>query len=99
MLPVLVTVATDTQNALHPSPTSSIIARHLLDFMVQGKITATDALTVRLNATPSGLSMPHLHHPPIFTRNALSAVSLAIYPGLAQAPNNVGLHSRRLDKD
>ena len=88
MLPVLVTVATDTQNSLHPSPTSSITARHLLDFMVQGKITATDAL-----------SMPHLHHPPIFTPNALSAASLAIYPGLAQAPNNVGLQSRRLDKD
>ena len=96
---VLVTVATDTQNSLHPLSTSSITARHLLDFMVQGKITATDTPTIRLNATPSGLSMPHLHHPPIFTPNALSAASLAIYPGLAQAPNNVGLHSRRLDKD
>jgi len=36
---------------------------------------------------------------PIFTPNALSAASLAIYPGLAQAPNNVGLQSRRLNKD
>jgi len=34
---VLVAVPTVTQNSLHPLSTSSIIARHLLDFMVQEK--------------------------------------------------------------
>ena len=29
---------------------------------------------------------------PIFTRNALSAATLPIYPGLGQAPNNAGWH-------
>jgi len=53
-----VTVPTVMQNSLHPLSTSSIIACHLLDFMVQGKITEADALmTVCLNATPSGLSV------------------------------------------
>ena len=37
-----------------------------------------------------------LHHPPIFTPNALSAATLPIYPGLGQAPNNAGLHTRWL---
>jgi len=33
---------------------------------------------------------------PIFTRNALSAATLPIYPGLGQAPNNAGWHTRWL---
>jgi len=40
---VLVTVPAVTQNSLHPLSTSSITARHLLDFMVQEKITEADA--------------------------------------------------------
>ena len=69
---VLVTVPTvrPTQNSLHPLSASSITAGHLLDFMVRGKITEADAPTIRLGATPSGLSVPHLRHPPIFTPNA-----------------------------
>jgi len=39
--------------------------------MVQGKITEADTLTVRLGATPSGLTSAHLHHPAIFTLDAL----------------------------
>jgi len=35
----------------------------LLDFMVQGKITEADTLTMWMGATPSAT---HLHHPPIF---------------------------------
>ena len=75
---VLITVPTDMQNSMHPLSTSFITARHLLDFMVQGKITEADALTVYLAATPSGQSVPHLHHPPILTPNALSAATLPI---------------------
>jgi len=55
---VLVTVPTDTQGSLHPLSTSSITARHLLDSMVQGKITEADAPTISLDATPSRLSVP-----------------------------------------
>ena len=38
----------------------SIIARHLLDFVVQGKTTEVDTPTVHLDATPSRLSVPPL---------------------------------------
>jgi len=79
---VLITVPTVMQNSLHPLSTSSITARHLLDFMVQGKITEADALTVHLDATPSGQSVP----PPPSSPYALSAATLPIYPGLGQAP-------------
>jgi len=58
---VLVTVPTVMQNPLHPLSTSCISARHRLDFMAQGKTTETDAWTIHLDATPSGLSVP----PPI----------------------------------
>jgi len=58
MLAVLVTVPTVTQNSLRPLSPSSCIACHLLDFMVQGKITEADTSTIRLDATLSGLLVP-----------------------------------------
>jgi len=57
---VLVTVPTVKQKSLHPLSTSSITARHLLDFMVQGKITQADAPIICLDTTASRLSD---HHP------------------------------------
>jgi len=32
----------------------------------KGRLTEADTLTIRLGATPSGLTSVHLHHPPIF---------------------------------
>jgi len=32
----------------------------------KGRLTEADKLTIRLGATPSGLTSSHLHHPPIF---------------------------------
>jgi len=46
------------QNSLHPLSTSSTTARHLLDSIVQGKITESDVPTTCLDATPSGPSVP-----------------------------------------
>jgi len=31
----------------------------------KGRFTEADTLTIQLGATPSGLTSPHLHHPPI----------------------------------
>jgi len=33
----------------------------------KGRLTEADTLTIRLGATPSGLTSVHLHHPPFFT--------------------------------
>jgi len=33
----------------------------------EGRLTEADTLTIRLGATPSGLTSAHLHHPPICT--------------------------------
>jgi len=33
----------------------------------QGRLTQADTQTIRLVATPSGLTSAHLHHPPFFT--------------------------------
>jgi len=33
----------------------------------KGRLTEADKLTIRLGATPSGLTSAHLHHPPIFS--------------------------------
>jgi len=32
----------------------------------KGRLTEEDTPTIRLDATPSGLTSAHLHHPPIF---------------------------------
>jgi len=61
--------------------------KHLLGFMVQGKITEADARTIRLGATPCGL----ISHPPPssphFMLDALPATTFPVYPDLGQAPN------------
>ena len=33
----------------------------------KGRLTEADTLTIRLGATPSGLTRAHLHHPPFFS--------------------------------
>jgi len=82
---LLVTVPTVTQILLHPLSTSSIIAHHLLDFMVQGKITVP---TICLDATRSGLHSVPPPPSPIFTWNAFSvAIILPYYPGLGTGTN------------
>jgi len=85
------------QKSLHPSSTTFIIAHNLLDFVVQQKETEAEAPIIRLDSTSSRLSVPPPpSSPPIFMTNALSATTFQIYPGLGQAPNNAGLHIRRL---
>jgi len=66
MLAVLVTVPTVTQNSLHPLSTSSINARHLMDFMVRGKITEAGTQTTHPDATTSEPSMPPPPSSPYF---------------------------------
>jgi len=44
----------------------------------KGRLTEADTLTIRLGATPSGLTSAHLHHPPYFYRpDALPAAQPA----------------------
>jgi len=50
MPPVLIIVPTVMQNSLHPLSTSSVVASHLLDFVVQGKITEAGAPEICLDA-------------------------------------------------
>ena len=90
-------VSTIMLKLLHPLSTSSITARHLLDFMEQGNITEADAPTIYLGGHP----IQTIGAPPSSSHvlpNALSAATLSIYPGLEQAPNNAGLHTQWLSK-
>jgi len=50
--------------------------------MVQGKITEADTPTIQWVPLHPDQSATHLHHPPIFTSDALPAASLPLYPGL-----------------
>jgi len=59
----------------------------LVGYMVQGKITETDALSIWLGATPSRLISDPPLSSPIFMLDALPAAILLIYPGLGQASN------------
>jgi len=53
---------------------------------IRGRHTA-----IRLGASPSGLISNPLPSSPYFTPDAVPAANLPIYPGLAQAPNMLGL--------
>jgi len=55
--------------ALFPGPPRWVGARReLLGFMVQGRLTESDTLTIRLVATPSRLTSAHLHRSHLFFR-------------------------------
>ena len=66
---------------VHPLSTSSIIARHLLDFVVQGKITEADVPTIRLDYW-----CPHLRHPPSDSSGHVNPVNTCIYVAVLYFP-------------
>ena len=72
------------------------VARHLLDFMVQGKIAEADAPAIHLDATPIRTVGAPPPSSPIFTPDALPAATIPICSGLRQAPINAGLHTQLL---
>ena len=59
---------------------------------MQGKITEADALTIRLDATPSRLSVPLPPLSPHFYAECPFCHNPPNYPGLGQALNNACLH-------
>ena len=70
---ILILVVTDTTTTvlepLFPGPPGWASARRELRTLgCKGRLTEADTLTIRLGATPSGLSSAHLHHPPISYR-------------------------------
>jgi len=48
-------------------PGEPVPGENLWTLWCKGRLTEADTATVRLGATPSGLTSAHLHHPPIFT--------------------------------
>jgi len=49
-------------------PGEPVPEENLWTLWCKGRLTEADTLTIRLGATPSGLTSAHLHHPPIFYR-------------------------------
>ena len=72
------------------------VARHLLDFMVQGKITEADAPAIHLDATPIRTIGAPANIIPHFSPDALPAATIPICSGLRQAPINAGSHTQLL---
>jgi len=53
--------------ALFPGPPGQpVLEENFWTLWCKGKLTEADTLTIRLGATPSGLTSAHLHHRPIF---------------------------------
>jgi len=60
--------------------------RNFWTLWCKGRLTEADTLTIRLGATPSGLSSANLHYPPIFYRpDALPAAQ----PTLSQSNTHI----------
>jgi len=47
-------------------PDESVPEENFWTLWCKGRLTQADTMTIRLGATPSGLTSAHLHHPPIF---------------------------------
>jgi len=47
-------------------PGEPVPERNLWTLRCRGRLTEADTMTIRLGATPSGLTSAHLHHPPHF---------------------------------
>jgi len=55
--------------ALFPGPPGEPVPEeHFWTLWCKGRLREADTPTIRLGATPSGLTSAHLHHPPIFYR-------------------------------
>jgi len=65
---VYTTTTTTTTIVLRPfvRPGEPVPEQNFWTLWCKGRLTEADTLTIRLGATPSGLTSPHLHHPPIF---------------------------------
>jgi len=56
-------------------PGDPVLEENFWTLWCKGRLTEADTPTIRLGATPSGLSSAHLHHPLIFYRpHALLAI-------------------------
>ena len=62
-------------------PSEPVPEENFWTLWCKGRLTEADTLTIRLGATPSGLTSAHLHHPPLFfyTPDALSAANQKHY--------------------
>jgi len=63
---------TTTTNVLQPfswdHPSEPVPEENFWTLWCKGRLTEANTLTIRLDATPSGLTSAHLHHPPFFYR-------------------------------
>jgi len=60
------TTAAVLQPFFRDHPGESVPEENFWTLWCNGRLTEADTLTIRLGATPSGLTGAHLHHPPIF---------------------------------
>jgi len=68
---LVTTTTTTTTTILQPffrdHPGELVPEENFWTLWCKGRLTQADTLTIRLGATPSGLTSAHLHHPLFFT--------------------------------
>ena len=62
------TTATTTvlRSFFRDHPSDLVLEENFWTLWCKGRLTEADTLTIRLGATPSGLTSAHVHHPPHF---------------------------------
>jgi len=60
------TTTTVLQPFFWDHPGEPVLEENFWTLWCKGRLTEADTLTIRLGATPSGLTSAHFHHPPIF---------------------------------
>jgi len=62
-----ITITTVLQPFFRDTPGELVPEENFWTLWCKGRLTEADKPTIRLDATPSGLTSPDLHHPPFFT--------------------------------
>jgi len=63
------TITTVLRPFFRDQPGEPVPKENLWTLWCKGRLTEADTPTIRLGATPSGLTSAHLHHPPIFLQD------------------------------
>jgi len=76
-------------------PGEPVPEENLWTLWCKGRLTEADTPTIRLGATPSGLTSAHLHHPPHFLQAGCPSCCPTNSVKALKATNAFGLGRRR----
>ena len=92
---IYVTTTTVLRPFFRNHPGEPVPEENFWPLWFKGRLTEADTLTIRLGATPNGLTSAHLHHTPIFLQGGCPSCHPANSVKALKATSAFGLGRRR----